>query len=36
MLDFLDIFRRGDLLAPHGYCLLWHPGLMWTHVVADR
>lgn len=21
--------------APHGYCLLWQPGLIWTHVVAD-
>jgi signal transduction histidine kinase/CheY-like chemotaxis protein len=22
-------------LAPHGYCLLWQPELIWTHVVAD-
>jgi signal transduction histidine kinase/CheY-like chemotaxis protein len=21
--------------APHGYCLLWQPELIWTHVVAD-
>lgn len=21
--------------APHGYCLLWQPGLIWTHVIAD-
>jgi hypothetical protein len=21
--------------APHGYCLLWQPGLVWTHVMAD-
>lgn len=21
--------------APHGYCLLWQPGLVWTHVVSD-
>jgi hypothetical protein len=20
---------------PHGYCLLWQPGLIWTHVVSD-
>jgi signal transduction histidine kinase len=22
-------------LAPHGFCLLWDPALIWTHVVAD-
>jgi len=22
-------------LAPHGYCLLWEPQLVWTHVIAD-
>ncbi|WP_141667504.1 hypothetical protein [Burkholderia cepacia] len=21
--------------APHGYCLQWSPGLIWTYVVAD-
>lgn len=21
--------------APHGYCLLWEPSLIWTHVVSD-
>jgi hypothetical protein len=21
--------------APHGYCLLWQPELIWTHVLAD-
>jgi len=21
--------------APHGYCLLWQPELVWTHVIAD-
>src|SRR6476469_3211937 len=21
--------------APHGYCLLWEPSLVWTHVVSD-
>ena len=20
---------------PHGYCLLWNPGLIWTHVISD-
>jgi len=22
-------------LAPHGFCLLWQPGLIWLHVVSD-
>lgn len=22
-------------LAPHGYCLLWDPALIWTHVISD-
>ncbi len=22
-------------LTPHGFCLLWQPGLIWTYVVAD-
>jgi PAS domain S-box-containing protein len=22
-------------LTPHGFCLLWQPGLIWTHAVAD-
>lgn len=30
---FRFIAERG--LAPHGYCLLWDPGLIWTHVVSD-
>jgi signal transduction histidine kinase/CheY-like chemotaxis protein len=21
--------------APHGYCLLWQPSLIWTHIIAD-
>lgn len=24
-----------DDYMPHGYCLLWRPELVWTHVVAD-
>jgi len=35
MFDYVQhlLFERG--LAPHGYCLLWDPQLIWTHVVAD-
>ena len=37
-MDILDqltrfLFQTG--LPPHGFCLLWNPGLVWTHVVAD-
>ena len=35
MLDYLNMFARARDLAPHGYCLLWQPELIWTHVVAD-
>jgi signal transduction histidine kinase/ActR/RegA family two-component response regulator len=27
-------FFSGDY-APHGYCLLWQPELIWTHVISD-
>jgi signal transduction histidine kinase len=30
---FVDFFTR--TLPPHGYCLLWWPQLLWTHVAAD-
>jgi len=34
-MEFLfDLFGSNGL-APHGYCLLWDPSLIWTHVVAD-
>jgi len=29
MLDFFSDY------APHGYCLLWQPALVWTHVISD-
>ena len=22
-------------LTPHGFCLLWEPGLIWTHAISD-
>ncbi|WP_457796545.1 ATP-binding protein [Methylocystis sp. S23] len=28
------IFGSSDL-APHGYCLLWEPGLIWLYAVSD-
>lgn len=35
MLDYLDMLLRANGYAPHGYCLLWQPGLIWTHVISD-
>ena len=34
MLDNVKAFFAGDY-APHGYCLLWQPELVWTHVISD-
>jgi len=35
-MEFLSAFiEAGRKFAPHGYCLLWQPELIWTHVVAD-
>ncbi|WP_205481437.1 response regulator [Sphingomonas arenae] len=34
MFDFLKQFVSGNY-APHGYCLLWQPELVWTHVISD-
>lgn len=35
MLEWLNSFLGMRGLPPHGYCLLWDPTLVWTHVVAD-
>lgn len=35
MLDRLVRFILQTGLPPHGFCLLWDPGLVWTHVIAD-
>lgn len=35
MFDLYGFFERAGNLAPHGYCLLWDPQLIWTHVLAD-
>lgn len=29
---YLTSARRGFL--PHGFCCLWNPALLWTHLVA--
>jgi signal transduction histidine kinase/ActR/RegA family two-component response regulator len=28
-------FLYGQGFQPHGYCLMWEPGVFWTHVVSD-
>ncbi|MEN9932153.1 MAG: hypothetical protein RIS17_726 [Pseudomonadota bacterium] len=35
MLDYLDKMLNVQGLPPHGFCLLWDPTLIWTHVVSD-
>jgi signal transduction histidine kinase len=34
MLDEVKAFFDGEY-APHGYCLMWQPELIWTHVISD-
>lgn len=35
MIELLSRFLAERGLAPHGYCLLWDPALIWTHVISD-
>ena len=35
MFGWIQSFLAVRGLAPHGYCLLWEPGLIWSHVTAD-
>lgn len=35
MVELWDAWTKSDMLAPHGYCLLWKPELLWSHVVGD-
>ena len=35
MFDYLQRLLSAHGLAPHGYCLLWDPELIWTHVISD-
>jgi len=30
----LDVFNLGEMV-PHGFCIKWTPGLLWSYVVAD-
>ncbi len=33
--DFLKNLITPSDLTPHGFCLLWEPGLIWLHAVSD-
>ncbi len=35
MFEYLQRMLSERGLAPHGYCLLWDPALIWTNVLAD-
>ncbi len=35
VIGYLARLLDTSLLAPHGFCFLWRPELLWTHVVAD-
>ncbi|MET0547397.1 MAG: ATP-binding protein [Caulobacterales bacterium] len=35
MFEYLLDLLSSNQLAPHGYCLLWRPELIWTHVFSD-
>jgi len=34
MTDWLDSLADPQFM-PHGYCYLWQPGILWTHVLSD-
>lgn len=35
ILGMVTSYFRVDGLMPHGYCLIWNPLLLWSHVSAD-
>jgi signal transduction histidine kinase len=35
VLDYIRELLNAERFAPHGYCLLWQPELIWTHVISD-
>jgi signal transduction histidine kinase len=35
MFETIDRILAIQGLAPHGYCLLWNPALVWAHVFSD-
>jgi len=35
VIEYLEKLLGSERFAPHGYCLLWQPELIWTHVISD-
>jgi signal transduction histidine kinase/CheY-like chemotaxis protein len=35
MVNYFHRLLSNDMLSPHGFCLLWRPELLWTHVISD-
>jgi two-component sensor histidine kinase len=35
MLDYLRSWLEPSAFSPHGFCLLWEPGLLWLHAGSD-
>lgn len=35
MFEWLGAFLESSAYAPHGFCLLWRPELLWTHALSD-
>jgi|GEM_PF-4487386 len=35
MIEYFHRLLGAQGLAPHEFCLLWDPALIWTHVIAD-
>jgi len=35
MINYFHKLLGAQGLAPHGFCLLWDPALIWTHVISD-
>ena len=33
--DTIRLLSDPSNLTPHGFCLLWDPGLIWTYAVSD-
>src|ERR1700679_1124295 len=33
--DTIRLLSDSSNLTPHGFCLLWDPGLIWTYAVSD-
>ena len=35
MVSILNALFQPSGLTPHGFCLLWDPGLIWLHAISD-